>query len=301
MTGHIRRRGERSWELKFDIGRDEKTGKRIIQYHSFKGTKKEAQVKLAELIASVAKGSYVSRSHITVTEHVTARIDQWVALDEITPKTAERYRELLANQIAPHIGAKALQKLKSIDIEQWHVTLKTVGRKDRQSGLSTRTIRHAHRLLSKTLKEGMRHDLVVRNVAAAQQPPKVNDQEVAILNPHQAKLLVERLRGRAMYPRAVTALFTGMRRGELLALRWNCADLDSSDKHITVGEAIEETKAGGIRFKMPKTANSVRDVSLPDVVGSRRGRSQRNGRTWPPRSACLRSPFMRCGTRTHRT
>jgi hypothetical protein len=74
MTGHIRRRGERSWELKFDLGRDA-NGKRQIQYHSFQGTKKEAHLKLAELIASVGKGSYVSRSHLTVAEHVAARIE----------------------------------------------------------------------------------------------------------------------------------------------------------------------------------------------------------------------------------
>jgi integrase len=266
MTGHIRRRGERSWELKFDIGRDERTGKRITQFHSFKGTKKEAQFKLAELIASVGKGYYVSRSHITVAEHVAARIDLWVSRDDITPKTAERYRELLVNQIAPHIGAKALQKLKPIDIEQWHATLKTTGRKDGQGGLSARTIRHAHRLLSKALKEGMRHEVVARNVAAVEQPPKAEDEEITVLDADQVKLLVERLRGRAMYPRAVTALFTGIRRGELLALRWSYVDLEAADKHITVGEAIEETKADGIRFKTPKTKNGVRDVSLPDIV-----------------------------------
>jgi len=109
----------------------------------------------------------------------------------------------------------------------------------------------------------MRHDLVARNVAAVEQPPKGDDKEIAVLDAKQVKLLVERLRGRAMYPRAVTALFTGIRRGELLALRWSYVDLDA--KQITVGEAIEETQAG-IRFKTPKTKNSVRDVSLPDIV-----------------------------------
>ena len=57
MKGHIRRRGEHSWELKFDIGRDEKTGRRITQFHSFKGTKKEAEQKLRELLGSFDKGS----------------------------------------------------------------------------------------------------------------------------------------------------------------------------------------------------------------------------------------------------
>jgi hypothetical protein len=60
-AGHIRPRGRRSWELKFDAGRDPATGERKIQYHSFKGTKSEAKIKLAELIAAVGKGTYVER------------------------------------------------------------------------------------------------------------------------------------------------------------------------------------------------------------------------------------------------
>ncbi len=173
MSGHIRRRGKQSWELKFDAGRDEKTGLRLTRYHSFRGTKKEAEFKLAELIASVGKGAYVERSRVTVFEHVRDRIEQWEALGKITPKTAERYRELLDNQIEPHVGAIALQKLKPSDIERWHATLKTRGRKDGQGGLGARTIGHSHRLLSKALKEGMRHELVTRNAAAMEAPPKV--------------------------------------------------------------------------------------------------------------------------------
>lgn len=264
MTGHIRRRGENSWELKFDAGRDDKTGRRITQYHSFRGTKKEAQYKLAELVASVGKGAYVERSHITVFEHVGSRIDQWEALGKITPKTAERYRELLDNQMKPHIGGVALQKLKSADVERWHATLKTKGRKDGNGGLSARTIGHAHRLLSKALKEGMRHDLVTRNAAAMEAPPKVDSEEVTVLDGNQVKCVVEKLQGRAMYPRAITALFTGIRRGEMLALRWNRVDLDSAAIHVR--EAIEETKRQGLRFKVPKTKNSVREISLPDIV-----------------------------------
>jgi integrase len=69
-----------------------------------------------------------------------------------------------------------------------------------------------------------------------------------------------------MYPKAITSLFTGLRRGELLALRWNRVDLDSADKRIEVRETLEETKTGGVRFKVPKTKNSTRDISLPDIV-----------------------------------
>jgi len=264
MSGHVRRRGKNSWELKFDAGRDEKTGKRLTQYHTVNGTRKDAEFKLAELVASVGKGSYVERSSLTVHAHLSARIDQWEALDKITAKTAERYRELLANQIKPQLGDKIVQKLKPADIERWHGALKTSGRKDGRGGLSARTIGHAHRLLSKGLKEGMRHDLVVRNVAASEPPPKVTAREIVVLDAAQVKSVVEKLRGRAMYPRVVTCLFTGIRRGELLALRWRDVDLEA--KRLQVREAIEQTKAHGIRFKVPKTKNGVRELSLPDMV-----------------------------------
>jgi integrase len=112
MKGHIRRRGENSFELKYEAGVDPRTGKRITKYASVKGTKRDAQVKLAELIASVAKGSHVDNSRITVAEFVRSRIDQWEASGTIQAKTAARYRELNENQIVPHIGAMLLQKVR---------------------------------------------------------------------------------------------------------------------------------------------------------------------------------------------
>jgi integrase len=200
---------------------------------------------------------------VTVGAHVLARIEQWEALGRITPKTAERYRELAANQIAPHLGAKVVQKLTPADIEQWHATLKTSGRKDRKGGLSGLTIRHAHRLLSKVLKEATRHDLVVRNVAATEPPPKVARAEVTILSPEQTRSVVTRLVDAPIYPQIIVALFTGMRRGEILALRWQQVDVDG--KVITVRAALEET-ASGLRSKESKSDAGQRDVALPDIV-----------------------------------
>ena len=144
MKGHIRQRGKRSFELKFDAGRHPATGERNIQYTSFKGTKREAQVKLAELIASVGKGAYVEPSKATVADFVRARVDQWEAAGDITARTAQRYRQLVENQIAPHLGTKALQKLTPLDVEAWHTTLRT-------GGLAARTVGHSHRVLSKAL------------------------------------------------------------------------------------------------------------------------------------------------------
>src|SRR6185312_17392661 len=108
--------------------RDPSTGKRKIQYASFKGTKREAQIKLAALITSVGAGSYVEPSKSTVAEFVRGRVDQWQAAGDISARTAQRYRQLVENQIAPHIGTKTLQKLRPLEIEQWHTTLRNGGR-----------------------------------------------------------------------------------------------------------------------------------------------------------------------------
>ena len=263
MRGHIRRRGERSWELKFDTGRDPQTSERITQFRSFKGSKREAQQKLTELMAAVAKGAYVPRSSITVGAHVAERIERWEQLGKIGGKTAERYRELHANQITRYLGTILLQELKPSSIERWHATLKAGGRKDGTGGLSALTIRHAHRLLSKALKEAARHDLVVRNVASDEAPPRVEREEVTILTGQQVRDVVEELRGKPLHTKVIIGLFTGMRRAEILGLRWSHVDLDA--KLITVREAVEETNTGQ-RLKEPKSKAGKRDITLPDIV-----------------------------------
>ena len=168
MKGHIQRRGKNSWRLKFDAGR-EANGKRKIQYHTFRGTKREAQTKLAELIASVGTGVYVEPSKTTVAEFVRARVDQWEAAGDLSARTAQRYRELIENQIAPHIGTKLLQKLRPLDIEEWHTTLRTAAGGGK-GGVAARTIGHAHRVLSKALSDAAKNDLVTQNVASESGP-----------------------------------------------------------------------------------------------------------------------------------
>jgi integrase len=264
-AGHIRRRGKNSWELKFEGGtRDAATGRRKIQYVSFRGTKRQAQIKLAELIAAVGTGAYVGPTKLTVAEHVCARIDHWEASGAISARTAQRYRQLSDGQIIPHIGARIVQKLATLDIERWHVTLKTGGRHRGNGGVAPRTVVHAHRLLSHALDDAIRHGVLPRNVARLQPPPKVQAGERAILNRDGIVTIIARLRGQDVYARAILALFTGLRLGEILALRWRNVDLDT--KVITVREALEETKAHGLRFKAPKSQAGRRDIGLPDIV-----------------------------------
>ena len=256
MRGHIRERSPGRWAIVLDVpGR---SGKRRRKWHSFKGTKREAQVECARLLTEVSKGSYVDTSKLTVAEHVSARVAQWEASGDITAKTAERYSELVENQIVPHIGAKLIQKLKPADIEAWHTTLKLSGRKDGKGGIANRTIGHAHRVLSKALREAARHDLVVKNVAAEEGAPKPDDGEMIILSPEQLADLPSKLAGRPIRPRAVTAVYTGMRRGELLAVRWRYVDLDA--KVIKVTERNPGTPSDYAKIK-----EDVRQVYIAEM------------------------------------
>src|SRR5579863_5285131 len=94
MTGHVRRRGERSWELKFDVGADPLTGKRRIRYASFQGTKKEAEIELARLVSQNAAGDGIDPSKATIAEFIERWGRDWATVN-VGPKTAERYLQLL--------------------------------------------------------------------------------------------------------------------------------------------------------------------------------------------------------------
>jgi len=262
VRGHIRKRGANSWELKYDIARPE--GGRHTVYRSFKGSRREAAAELARLLARAADGGHVDPSRLSIAQHVRARVAQWRSAGTISAKTAERYEELIEYQIAPFIGDKLLQKLRSQDIETWHSALRTKGRQDGRGGVSARTIGHAHKILSKALREGARHGLVLKNVASEERPPKLNAKKMEILNPEQVCDLPAKLAGRPIYAPVMVALFTGLRRGEILALRWSDVNLDR--KILSVQEALEETVEHGIRRKATKTKSGQREISLPDIV-----------------------------------
>jgi integrase len=110
----------------------------------------------------------------------------------------------------------------------------------------------------------VRHDLVVKNVAAEEGAPTVVDDEVLILTEDQLTALPAKLAARPLYTRAMVLVYTGLRRGELLALKWKRVDLET--KTADIEETLEQTKEHGIRPKRPKTKNSRRVITLPDVV-----------------------------------
>ena len=102
---------------------------------------------------------------------------------------------------------------------------------------------------------------MVKNVCTLQRAPRVETEEVQILTLEQVEALPGLLHGHALEVPARLSLNTGMRRGELLALRWGNVDLDA--EVVRVRESLEETRAGGLRYKGPKTKAGKRDITLP--------------------------------------
>ncbi len=255
MKGNLTRRGRNSWRLKFESDRDPATGERITKYITLRGTKAQAQAEAAKIIASAVTGAFVDPSRETVAAFVRARVDQWEAAGNITARTAQRYRQLVENQIAPYLGTKALQKVTRLDVEGWHTTL-------RNSGLAPRTIGHAHRVLGAALRDAERDGAVVKNICKIQKPPKVAETEMVIVQ--DVPGLIAKIEGARLYVPGVVALTTGMRLGEILALRDRRLDLDH--KTIDVAEALEETQAKGIVFKAPKSKAGRRKIALPDIA-----------------------------------
>ena len=260
MTGHIRRRGERSWELKFDLGRDPVSGERQVRYHSFKGTKREAEKKLAELITAAEKGEYVEPSRATLAEFLD-RWEAWAAT-QVSSKTLERYKELLAHHVRPHLSAARLQRLKAVNFVDLYGTLQRA-KEEGGAGLAPRTVGHVHRLTHRVFESAVKWGLLTVNPVTAAEPPRVERTEIEILAPGQVKTLLDGLRGRPLYLVAVLGLATGMRRGELVALRWSDADLDSGK--IRIERSLEQTNAG-LQFKPPKTRAGRRTISIPPSV-----------------------------------
>jgi integrase len=176
----------------------------------------------------------------------------WAA-SHVSPATFQGYENKLRKHVIGRIGSLPLQKLRAIEINELYGTLLQT--------LSPRSVAHVHRVLRRCLGHAHRWGLVHQNVASLVTPPRVAAVELDVLNPAQVTVLLQKLEGQSIYPLIVLALATGMRRGELLALRWSDVDLDKAV--LRVEHSLEETIKGGLRLKSPKTHHGRRSITLP--------------------------------------
>lgn len=255
MKGHIRERSPGRWAIVIDL-RDPKTGQRRRKWHSFRGNKRDAQAQCARLITEMKDGAYVEHDRKSLAEFLDRWERNWAATN-VSPKTSERYSELLRTHVRPTLGKKPMQTIRAEDLNKLYADL--------HQKIAPRTVRHVHRLLHRVFGHATKWGNIKRNVVALVDAPKVPATEAPALQLVQIPKMFEALRGRVLFPIAVVALGTGMRRGELCALRWQDVDLDGAK--LQVERSLEQTRKG-LRFKSPKSARGRRSISLSPAVVS---------------------------------
>jgi integrase len=247
MRGHLKERSPGHWAIILDIA-DPKTGKRRRKWHSFEGTKRQAQVECARLISAVQGGTYLEPSKTTLAQF----LDRWLEhmRSQISPKSHARYGELARKNIAPLLGSTILTKLRAEAIDAAYAKALTSGRRDGRGGLSPQTVTHMHRILKQALGQAVKWELLVRNPADAASPPKANRGKMNTYDLDQTAELIEAMRPTRMLVPTLLAVLCGMRRGEIAALRWKNVDLNTGQ--LAILESAEQV-GSKIRYKMPKS------------------------------------------------
>jgi integrase len=257
MRGHIRERSPGHWAIVLDIA-SPTTGKRRRKWHSFEGTKRQAQVECSRLIAEMDSGGYVEPSKQTFRKYFEGWLRDWAPL-EVGPKALETYGHW-GRHLLDAIGEMPIQRVRGGDLNRAYQ--EAIGK-----GLSDRTVKHVHVLARRVLGHALRQGDIKRDPSKEIGAPKVKSNEAAILRPEEIPIMLEAMRGTGLYPIAVVALGTGMRRGELCALRWDAVDLEAAK--LEVRQSLEQTRKAGLRFKEPKSKHGRRSISLsPSVVAA---------------------------------
>jgi integrase len=194
-TGHIRERSPGSFELRYSFGTDPATGRRKIATATVRGPRKEAEKELRRLLRALDTGEHVDPTRTTVQEWLATWLDTVRA--EVSPKSHERYSEIVRHYLMPALGNLQLAKLAPVHIQDAYNALARGGRRDgKEGGLSPQTRRHIHRILSAALSRAVEQQLIARNPADAfkKRLPKVERREMATLTAHQAQALLAAIR-----------------------------------------------------------------------------------------------------------
>ena len=252
MRGHITKRGKDSYSIIISLGKDPATGKRKQQWVTVKGTKKDAEKRLAELLHQLDTGTYMKPGKTTVADY----LNQWLtdyARQSLSPRGLERYQGIIQRHLIPNIGQITLTQLRPEHLQKMYTA-------NLDSGLNPKTVRYHHAVAHIALQTAVKWGLVGRNVADAVEPPRARCQEMQTWNESDVTRFLEGVKSSQYYALFYTALFTGMRRSELLALRWQ--DIDFLYSQIYVSRSLHHLKDGSYVFTQPKSERSRRTIAL---------------------------------------
>ena len=254
MRGTKRKRGEGVWELRAYVGRDPVTGNPRQVSKTFRGSAREADEALRDLIEQQVPGRS-DGAGATLGQLLDAWLSECERMD-LSPTTLRVYRTQIEHTIRPALGSIKVQRLGAKDLDDLYRAMK-------EKGSSPKTVRNHHALLAAALHQAVRWGWVRRNVAEMAKPPRVTQRVVRPPSVDAVRQLVVAAEERdpRFAPLVMMAALTGMRRGELCALRWS--DLDLDEGQIEVARSVVLVP-GGLGEKTTKT-NRTRRVALDEV------------------------------------
>ena len=242
---HIRKRGPRRWEVSVHVG----GGKR--RWRSVRGTKRQAERVAARLEEDVQSGGLVEPSAATLGAYLEQWLESHVRLQN-APRTYHGYRYHVERYLQPRLGHLRLSQLRPLHLQGLYVEL-------RQQGL-TRTVDYVHQVVRKALNDAVRLQVLARNPAIAARPPRSRPRRVDIPSIEAVRAALAALRGTDLELPIRLAVTTGVRPGELVALRWRDLDLESGRARIR--QTLQRIKGQGLIFAPTKTHRSTRTIAL---------------------------------------
>jgi integrase len=264
MRGNIRKRGKNSYSITISTGRDPITGKYKQEYETVKFTKKDAERRLSELLHQIDNGTFMKPSKTTLGEFLERWIRDYV-WPNLAPRTAEGYEAIIRKHLIPELGHIPLTQLKPENLQKYYADRLANGRCDGKGGLNPLTVRHHHTVLHKALQTAVEWGLLSRNIADAVRAPRIEPKEMQTWDEDDIAQFVEFEKDNPYYALFHTALFTAIRRSELLALRWS--DVDLIFCQVSINRSLHQLKDGSYVLAQPKSAKSRRTIALsPSAV-----------------------------------
>lgn len=243
------------------------TYKRVPVYAA---SAEEVERKLTEIKSRSNRGLPAEASGWTIGSYAAYWLEHVVA-PKLRPTTLARYRTLTARYILPALRKKRLAALTPAEVRLMlarTAAARTTGRngqpEDERAAISARTVQQVHAVLRAMLNHAVREELLGRNVARLVQPPTPDREEIHPWTDAEARSFLAAARGHRQYALFVVALALGLRRGELLGLRWS--DVDFATGQLRVWQTLQRVRGVGIVFGPPKSKRSRRVLTMPAVV-----------------------------------
>ena len=261
--GNIRKRKDGRWEGRFTAGHDPSTGKQVIKSVLGK-TQAEVKEKLKKAMDDTQKVDFTKSGKYTV----GIWMDEWfenVAKIKVRASSHQTYRGYIDNHIKPNIGNIPIEKLTTMDLQKFYRKLLSKGRveriesKDQPKGLSAKTVRNINQVISSAMDLAVAQKIIPANPTNACALPKIEHQEMQTIPAEQLQAFLQEAKATGVYEMYYIELATGLRRGELLGLKWQ--DIDWKNGVIKVRRQVARVD-GQIKEAPLKTKNSYRTVTI---------------------------------------